>query len=105
MKVISAKYETRGRASGVVRLQVLEDFDGTAGFCGEVVSRGSGRRRLRRRREIVLKLDGNLPDYSGLMPWERELLIPVVTQVLEEVLTEAQPGGVDKDECAAREEG
>ena len=48
---------------------------------------GSRRRRVR----PVLVVESDLPRLSGVLSWERELLVPIVEQFVEEVLAEDVP--------------
>jgi hypothetical protein len=50
------------------------------------VSAAPGSRRRGSQRGIVVESD--LPRLGGIFPWERELLLPIVEQLVDEVLAE-----------------
>jgi len=45
----------------------------------------------RRRAQPDLAIESDLPQFAGILPWERELLVPIVEQLVDEVLGEDLP--------------
>ena len=81
-RVTRAEFLPDGKpGSGVLRVWLLELAAGKPGVWWDITSRLRGR-------EIALKVRSNLPDLRGLLPWERELLMPVVDTLLEKLATE-----------------
>jgi hypothetical protein len=46
----------------------------------------------RRRAQAELAVESDLPPLAGILPWERDLLVPIVEQLVGEVLGEDPPG-------------
>jgi hypothetical protein len=45
-----------------------------------------------KRRRADLAVESDLPPLGGILPWERDLLAPIVEQLVDEVLGEDLPG-------------
>ncbi len=87
---------------GRVCLIAVEQHDfGT--YFGEVAS-SKGKRSPPRRRRIVLNVTNNIPDFTGLMPGELELILPVVTRLLDDLSREAEARSTH-EEAEANQEG
>ena len=75
-----AWYEALSTTLGRLHIVIVEDDDSLGSF-SEVPS-GRPRRPRRRRRELVLTVTSNIPDFTGLMPGGLELILPVVSRIL-----------------------
>ena len=87
---IQARWEPTGAlGAGSLHITLIESDAILSGAFGEIVSA----RPKRRRKEIVLRVTSNIADLSGLAPWEREILAPVVTRLMQDVLSEEACNG------------
>jgi hypothetical protein len=57
--------------------------------------------RVPRTRHVKLRVEGGLPDLSGLFPWERELLLPHVEELLANLFEPEQTREEGEHENAA----
>jgi hypothetical protein len=53
---------------------------------------------------LTLNIEGNMPVITDVLPWERELLLPIVTKLLDEVLRSDHGAGEDDHEETAKDE-
>lgn len=95
-------YEPHRPNTGFLHVVLVETCSAGAEL-GEVVSR-QRRNRKRRRRELVLVVTNNIPDFTGLMPGEIEIILPVVTRLLDDLSRSAEPQGTHA-EAEAKQEG
>lgn len=55
-----------------------------------------------KRPRVAVVVESDIPRLAGLLPWERELLLPIVGRLVEEALVDAeereQAGSINDDE-------
>lgn len=81
-------YERLGPEAGRIHIVLIEETM----LLGEVIA-GPPPRPRRTRREIVLTVESNIPDFTDLVPGELELILPAVTRLLESLADEEAAKG------------
>lgn len=61
-------------------------------------------RYARRGMSLALNIEGNMPVITTILPWERELLLPIVTRLLDDALRGEHGASEDDHEDAAEKE-
>ena len=81
-----AWYQATSATTGRLTI-VIEEEARSLGTFSEVAS-GRPSRPKKQRRQLVLTVTSNIPDFTGLLPGELELILPVVTRILEDLQEE-----------------